>query len=154
MTVIQNTRHTSRYAKGGKEQVQRISISLPPKLLDKFDRSMENAGFKDRSKSIQTALHSFINENDWKYDSSSKTGAGAIIVLYDSHTYNQDTVSTRIQHRYGDVISATTHLHLEGDNCLESIMVKGNTRRIKELAKGLSKNRGIKTMKVHFISFV
>jgi metal-responsive CopG/Arc/MetJ family transcriptional regulator len=36
----------------------------------------------------------------------------------------------------------------------EDIMVKGNTRRIKELAKGLSKNRGIKTMKIHFISSI
>jgi CopG family transcriptional regulator, nickel-responsive regulator len=152
--MIQNTRHSSRQIKRGKQQVQRISISLPPKLLDKFDKSMEKAGFKDRSKSIQTALHSFINENDWKYDNTDKTGAGAIIVLYDSHVYNQDTLSTRIQHQYSDVISAVTHLHLEGDNCLESIMVKGNTRRIKDLAKGLSKNRGIKNMKVHFISFI
>jgi CopG family nickel-responsive transcriptional regulator len=134
--------------------VQRISISLSPKLLDKFDKSMEKAGFKDRSKSIQTALHSFINENDWKYDNTSRTGAGAIIVLYDSHIYNQDTLSTRIQHQYSDVISAATHLHLERDNCLESIMVKGNTKRIKELAKGLSKNRGIKTMKIHLISSI
>jgi CopG family nickel-responsive transcriptional regulator len=115
---------------------------------------MEKAGFKDRSKSIQTALYSFINENDWNDNNSNKTGAGAIILLYDSHTYNQDTLSTRIQHHYTDVISAATHLHLEGDNCLESIMVKGNTKRIKELAKGLSKNRGIKAMKVHFISFI
>src|SRR5919199_5433478 len=91
MTVIESSRHASRFIKHGKEQVRRISISLPPKLLDKFDRSMENAGFKDRSKSIQTALHSFINENSWKYDNTSKTGAGAIIVLYDSHIYNQDT---------------------------------------------------------------
>jgi CopG family nickel-responsive transcriptional regulator len=148
------TNHSSRHIRHGKEQVQRISISLPPKLLDKFEKSMEKAGFKDRSKSIQTALHSFINENDWNYDNTNKTGAGAIILLYDSHVYNQDTLSIRVQHQYSDVISATTHLHLEGDNCLESIMVKGNTKRIKELAKSLSKNRGIKTMKVHFISFI
>ena len=115
---------------------------------------MEKAGFKDRSKSIQTALYSFINENNWNDDNTNKTGAGAIILLYDSHVYNQDTLSTRIQHQYNDVISAATHLHLEGDNCLESIMVKGNTKRIKELASGLSKNRGIKAMKVHFISFI
>jgi metal-responsive CopG/Arc/MetJ family transcriptional regulator len=42
--------------------------------------------------------------------------AGAIIMLYYDHVYNQDTKSTQIQHKYKDVISASTHLHLEGDN--------------------------------------
>ena len=136
------------------QQVQRISISLPPKLLEQFDKSMEKAGFKDRSKSIQTALHSFINENDWKNNDPSESGAGAILLHYDNHIYNQDTLSTHVQHQYNDVISATTHMHLKGDNCLESIMVKGNAKRIKELARSLSENRGIKSMKVHFISLI
>ena len=73
------------------QQVQRISISLHPKLLEQFDKSMEKAGFKDRSKSIQTALHSFINENDWKNDDTSGSGAGIIILHYDNHIYNQES---------------------------------------------------------------
>jgi metal-responsive CopG/Arc/MetJ family transcriptional regulator len=36
-----------------KDQVARISISLSPTLLDQFDKSMNNAGFSDRSKAIQ-----------------------------------------------------------------------------------------------------
>jgi metal-responsive CopG/Arc/MetJ family transcriptional regulator len=31
-------------------------------------------------------------------------------------------------------------------------MVKGQIKKIKELAKDLSENRGIKSLKVHFIS--
>jgi metal-responsive CopG/Arc/MetJ family transcriptional regulator len=94
--MIENARLVSKYVEHGKPQVQRIIISLPPKLKDKFDRSMENAGIKDRSKSIQTALQSFIDENDWRYDNTSNTGDSTIIVLYDSHTYNQDTLYTQI----------------------------------------------------------
>jgi CopG family nickel-responsive transcriptional regulator len=41
---------------------------------------------------------------------------------------------------------------LEGDNCLETIMVKGQIKKIKELTKYLSENRGIKSLKVHFVS--
>ena len=43
-------------------------------------------------------------------------GAGAIIMLYYDHVYNQDTKLTPIQHKYKDVLGASTHLHLEGDN--------------------------------------
>ena len=81
-------------------------------------------------------------------------GAGAIILLYDNHMYNQDSISTQIQHNYNDVISASTHLHLNEHNCLESIMVNGKANRIRELAKKLSENRGIKSIKVNFVSIV
>jgi CopG family nickel-responsive transcriptional regulator len=134
-----------------KSYVERISMSLSPKLLAEFDKSMVKAGFTDRSKAIQTALHSFVDEHSWM-DDLPKSGAGAIIMLYDNHLYNQDTKSTRIQHKYNDIISASTHLHLNDDNCLESIMVKGDVRKMKELANDLSKNRGIKSLKFHFVN--
>jgi CopG family nickel-responsive transcriptional regulator len=136
-----------------KSYVDRISMSLSPKLLAEFDKSMIKAGFTDRSKAIQTALHSFVDEHNWVEDLP-KSGAGAIIMLYDNHVYNRDTKSTRIQHKYNDIISAATHLHLNDNNCLESIMVKGDVRRMKELANELSKNRGIKSLKFHFVNIV
>ena len=137
----------------GKSYVERISMSLSPKLLAEFDKSMVKAGFTDRSKAIQTALHSFVDEHNWMNDLP-KSGAGAIIMLYDNHMYNQDTKSTGTQHKYNDIISAATHLHLNDNNCLETIMVKGDARRMKELANELSKNRGIKSLKFHFVNIM
>ncbi len=49
-----------------KRKINRISISLPLQLLIEFDKSMEQAGFTDRSKAIQAALYSFIDEHTWK----------------------------------------------------------------------------------------
>jgi CopG family transcriptional regulator, nickel-responsive regulator len=129
-------------------------MSLSPDLLLEFDRSMKKAGFSDRSKAIQAALHSFIAHYDWDKGEDTRNGAGAIMMLYDNHTFNHDSESTHIQHHYSDVISASTHLHLDHDNCLETVMVKGEIKRIKELAKKLSESRGIKSLKVHFVSIV
>jgi CopG family nickel-responsive transcriptional regulator len=114
---------------------------------------MRKVGFPDRSKAIQTALHSFIDENDWKTEDD-HSGAGAIVIVYNNHIFNQDTKSTQMQHKYIQVISSTIHIHLNGDNCLETIMVKGQAKIIKNLVKDLSQNRGIKSLKVHFVSSV
>jgi CopG family transcriptional regulator, nickel-responsive regulator len=127
-------------------------MSLPPELLSEFDKSMRKAGFSDRSKAIQTALHSFIDQNDWEKGEDSRNGAGAIMMLYNNHEYSHDDAGMHIQHRYSEIISATTHLHLDHDNCLETIMVRGEIKKIKELAKSLSENRGIQSLKVHFVS--
>jgi CopG family nickel-responsive transcriptional regulator len=129
-------------------------MSLPPELLSEFDRSMQKAGFSDRSKAIQTALHSFIDQYDWDKGQDSKKGAGAIMMLYDNHAYSHDDSATHVQHNFSDIISATTHLHLDHHNCLETIMVRGDIKRIKELTRSLSENRGIKSLKIHFVKIV
>ncbi len=129
-------------------------MSLPTKLLSEFDKSMLKSGYVDRSKALQTAMHSFINNYEWEDIENNEFGAGAIIMLYDNHVYNQDKKSIQIQHEYKQVISATTHLYLDGDNCLETVIVNGQIKEIKELAKSLSQNRGIKNLKVHFFSLV
>jgi CopG family nickel-responsive transcriptional regulator len=126
-------------------------MSLPSDLLSKFDESMVKAGYTDRSKALQTAIHSLIDDYSWKSNDSAE-GAGAIILMYDNHAYNQDKKSTLIQHKYSDVISASTHVHLKSDNCLETILVRGDIKKIRELAKRLSENRGIKILKVNFMS--
>ncbi|HJT46894.1 MAG TPA: CopG family ribbon-helix-helix protein [Nitrososphaeraceae archaeon] len=132
--------------------LRRISMSLPSELLSEFDKSMVKAGFPDRSKAIHTALHSFIDENEWKLEDK-HLGAGSITMLYNNHIYNQDTKSTQTQHKYNDIISAATHIHLDNDNCLETIMVKGQIKTIKSLVKDLSENRGIKSLKVNFVKY-
>jgi CopG family nickel-responsive transcriptional regulator len=93
-------------------------MSLPSELLCEFDKSMVKSGFRYRSKAIQTALHSFIAQNNWEMEDE-ETGAGAIMVPYNKHKFNQDTKSIQTQHKYTDVISAATHMHLDRENCLE-----------------------------------
>ena len=123
--------------------LSRVSISLPSDLLSKFDESMVKTGYTDRSKALQAAMHYLVDEYTWKSEDKAD-GAGAIVMLYNNHIYNQDKKSVHIQHKYADIISASIHLHLANDNCLETIMVKGS----------ISENRGIKSLKVNFVSVV
>jgi CopG family nickel-responsive transcriptional regulator len=134
--------------------VTRISLSLAPKLLEEFDISRVKAGYSDRSKAIQAALHMFVDENNWKTGERTQSGAGAIVLMYDNHIYNQNREWLQKQHDYRDIINSSTHLHLNHEDCLETIMVKGRIKRIKDLVKLLTENRGIKSLKFHFVSLI
>ena len=57
-----------------------------------------------------------------------------------------------LQHEFTDIISASTHVHLDHDNCLETVLVKGQIKRIKELVRVMSQNRGIKTLRLNFMT--
>jgi CopG family nickel-responsive transcriptional regulator len=54
----------------------------------------------------------------------------------------------RTQHQFRNVISSTTHIHLEEDKCLEMIAIKGDTREIRNLTQTLMTKKGVKQVKV------
>ena len=127
-------------------------MSLPSNLLDKFDKSMKNVGFADRSKAIQASLYEFIYNNEWKQAKNDNGyGAGALVILYDNHLFGNDTGSIQNQHEYTDIIVSTTHLHLDHHNCLENIILKGKISRIKNFSRFISESRGIKSLKMHYV---
>ena len=53
-------------------------------------------------------------------------------------------VILEIQHDYQDTIVASQHVHLDHHNCLEVIIVKGKSDKIKVLSDKLRAVKGVK----------
>ncbi len=66
------------------EGVARISMSLPPELLEAFDRASEHSGYRDRSKAMQAAMRSFISD----FETGVREGhvVGSIVMVYNHET--------------------------------------------------------------------
>ena len=127
------------------EGVTRFSASVDPGLLKEFDKALSALGYS-RSSAIQVAMRDFLTEHSWK----SGTGdiVGAITILYDHHVKGLGEALTDIQHDRYDVITSTTHVHLDHDSCLEIVAVRGQAGEVDELAKSLAAARGVKQIKI------
>jgi CopG family nickel-responsive transcriptional regulator len=55
---------------------------------------------------------------------------------------------TTIQHDFSELIVATLHMHLDHDNCMEVILVKGDAKKIRELTDKLTSQKGVKQVKL------
>jgi CopG family nickel-responsive transcriptional regulator len=71
--------------------------------------------------------------------------------MYDHHRSGVTEELTDIQHDYHHEITTTTHVHLDHDNCLEIVAVRGHTQRIRELAEKLTANRWVKQSKISIL---
>ena len=123
--------------------VSRISVSIDPELLTEFDKATE--GYS-RSTAIQQAMRDFLTEHKWKDQDGPL--AGVITMMYDHHIGNVTEELTHLQHDYTEIINSSTHIHLDHDNCLEMLVVKGESHRIKQLAERLTATRGVKQIKI------
>lgn len=131
--------------------VARFSVSVDPSLLGEFDVMVTEAGL-NRSTAIEAAMRGFLAEHKW---SGVEEGAvaGALTMIYDHHVSNLSETLTDIQHDFMDVISSTTHVHLDHHNCLEIIAVRGEVGRLRELTRKIEASRGIKQLKFSLLNF-
>jgi CopG family nickel-responsive transcriptional regulator len=134
-----------------KELVSRISISLPTPLLQRFDEHNKRLNYTNRSKAIQDAMQHLISESKWLCEQQG-TGVGAITMVYDHHATQLDNILTDVQHRFHDVICSSMHVHLDHDNCLEIIAIRGPAKDIRDLATSLQTLKGVKQLKLAIIT--
>lgn len=125
--------------------VSRFSVSVDPVLLDEFDKVISGQGY-NRSTAVQIAMRDFLTEHKWKDDEG--VVVGALTLMYDHHIGGLSESLNELQHDFYNIISSTTHVHMDHDNCLEILAVKGDASKIKKLSNELSVIRGIKQIKL------
>ena len=130
--------------------VTRFSVSVDPTLLEEFDGAIGEVGY-NRSTAIQMAMRDFLTEHRWSTEEEGVV-AGAITMIFDHHVKGLGSALTSIQHDFLDVISSTTHVHIDHDNCLEILAVKGDIERIKGLTGSLRVSRGVKQLKFSMLN--
>ncbi len=127
----------------------RISMSLPPELLDTFDRVSRYSGYADRSKALQAAMRTFISE----YETGLKGGnvVGSIVLIYNHETRGTDEAITEKSHRHRQSILSSLHAHIDAAHCLCALLVRGKVQDIAGLEGELKKQKGIMQVKSSYL---
>ncbi|WP_456468255.1 nickel-responsive transcriptional regulator NikR [Archaeoglobus sp.] len=129
------------------EGITRIGVSLPKNLLDEFDRIISTRGYSSRSEAIRDAIRNYISEYRW-LESEKGEVVGVMVVVYDHNVKGVSDIIIDLQHDYNDVVTSSTHIHLNKDQCLELILVKGKMDKIRGLVDRLSATRGVLNVKL------
>lgn len=122
-------------------EVFRFGISLPKDLSNKFDSLIKEKNYANRSEAFRDLIRQELVKKEW---AQGKEIAGAIVLIYDHHRRELVNKLTDIQHQYQKLIISTQHIHLDHDNCLEIIAVKGAPREAQKLADTLKSVKGVK----------
>lgn len=128
--------------------VSRFSVSVDPELLEEFDRTIEGLGY-NRSTAVQVAMRGFLS--DYRWAEGEGDVAGAITLAYNHHVRGLVEELNHLQHDHLGVISSSTHVHMDRDNCLEILAVRGPAAHIKSLAGSLAVIRGVRQLKLSIL---
>lgn len=119
----------------------RFSVSLDEDLVRQFDRKIKKDGCPTRSKAVGDLIRASLVQSEW---AAGEEIAGSIVLVFDHHKPDLARKLTAIQHDYHESILSTQHIHLDHDNCLETVIVRGRPDVVNELVRRLKAVKGLK----------
>lgn len=120
----------------------RFSISMPSELAEQLDEMVADRGLANRSQAIAEMVRNELVAH--KSQTEGYDIAGTITLVYDHHRPNLQATLTALQHAHHAIIISTLHAHLDHDNCLEVLVVRGHAEEVNALARSLISAKGVK----------
>ncbi len=133
------------------QELDRVSITLPPDLLEELDSVVADWEYDSRSEAARDALRAFLTEHRKQRDLKG-VHRGTVSLLYDHHVKGVNDAVLELQHELGDTIVAVQHVHLGEDLCLETLVVDGPGENIERLVNRLRSLHGVKRVELSIVS--
>ncbi len=129
------------------QELMRVGISLPENLLNKFDEIILHRGYSSRSEGVRDAIRSYIVNFEWMSDVQGER-VGVITIVYAHSQRGLEDNLTEIQHDFGGLIQSSLHVHLDHDNCLEVVVLRGEGQDVRKAAERMMSLKGVKHVKL------
>jgi CopG family nickel-responsive transcriptional regulator len=122
--------------------LSRIGVAIDSELLARFDRLIAQRKYTNRSEAFRDLIRDELVEKTWQSPDSDVVGT--VTLVYDHHVRLLNEKLTDIQHDHHRLILSTMHVHLDHDNCLEVLVVRGRSSEVRKVADSLISAKGVK----------
>ena len=127
----------------------RFGVSIPAALIKKFDLLIRRKNYSNRSEAIRDLIRKELVEEEIQENGDA---VGILHILYNHHRRELSEKLTDIQHKHHHLILSAMHIHLDHDNCIEVIVMQGNSQKVRSLADLLIAAKGVKHGKLNLTS--
>ncbi|MBQ9058196.1 MAG: nickel-responsive transcriptional regulator NikR [Atopobiaceae bacterium] len=121
----------------------RFTVAIPQELLREFDQLSEKRGIRtNRSETIRDLMRERLVEEDLSNPDAEVVGS--ITMVYDHHLRGLSQQLDEVQHEHLSEVVSKMHVHLDHGNCLETIVVRGKSSAVHDLADQLLGIKGVR----------
>ncbi len=115
---------------------------MEAEILQELDHIAKKKGYENRSEALRDLIREKMVEDEWQDPKADIVGT--LTMVYDHHARLLQDKLGDIQHDHHENIIATTHIHLDGHNCAEVVILKGKSGAVKRIADNLIAAKGVK----------
>ncbi|MCI4347669.1 MAG: nickel-responsive transcriptional regulator NikR [Thermoplasmata archaeon] len=127
--------------KSGRPAVARTTVSLEPDLLVRLDHWVQRRNSRNRSDALRAIIRGELSRTTLSDPEADAVATVTLLYRHDASRLLERLTSA--EHRWGEHIRSSTHVHLKGGACLEVLVLTGKGREVIAAAEDLRGVRGI-----------
>ena len=114
--------------------MQRITISLDDPLAGALDGFLEATGYRSRSEGVRDVVRNAMGRHNNDVVAH-KHSVANLSYIYDRRVRRLASRLSDMQHAHHDLIASATSFPLDHSSSLESVMLKGPTKALRDFAE-------------------
>lgn len=130
--------------------MERFTISLDDHLSEQFDKFMHLRGYLNRSEAIRDLIRERL-ETDRLEKNTKGYCIATLGYIYNHHERDLAGHVTSVHHLHHDLTLSTMHVHMDHDNCLEVVFIRGMVQDVRRFADKVMATRGVRHGKLHIV---
>lgn len=130
--------------------MERLTISLDNQLSEQLDEYIGARGYTNRSEAMRDLIRAQLEIARLKKGDEGDCIA-TLSYIYNHHQSDLATRVTSVQHDHHDLTLSSMHVHMDHDNCLEVVILRGAIISVKNFANQVTATRGVRHGKLHMI---
>ncbi|MEG2155771.1 MAG: nickel-responsive transcriptional regulator NikR [Burkholderiaceae bacterium] len=131
--------------------MERFTISIDEELAREFDALIEARGYGNRSEAVRDILRSHLDRLREREDRD----AHCVAVLSYVYNHHERELAERlmgVQHAHHDLTVSSMHAHLDHDNCIETVILKGHASEVRRFSDSVCAERGVKHGQLNLVT--
>ena len=131
--------------------MDRFTISLDPELAIEFDTFVAERGYASRSEAVRDVLRAQLSQ---RREAARPAGlcVASLSYVYNHHERDLSERLASLQHDHHELVVSTTHVHLDHDHCIETMILRGRARAVRDFADRLTAERGVRHGQLNLVS--
>jgi CopG family nickel-responsive transcriptional regulator len=123
--------------------MERYTISLEPELAKAFDQFIGKKGYSNRSEAVRDLIREKL-EAERLQESESGHCIAALSYIYNHHASELASRITSAHHAHHELTMSSMHVHMDHDNCLEIVVLRGLVKEVQDFANAVMAVRGVR----------
>ena len=123
-------------------RIIRKGIAFEPRQLREFDKLIKARGYKNRSEAVRDLIRAALIKEEQQNPEAEMIAT--LTIVYNHSDHDLQHALTHAQHQVSYLVISSMHTHLDKNNCLEVLVMKGKISSIKQLADKLIATKGVK----------
>lgn len=130
--------------------MERLTISIEDQLAKQFDDFIRARGYSNRSEAMRDLIRERL-EGERLENWDEGHCVATLSYIYNHHESELASRITSVQHDHHDLTLSSMHVHMDHDNCLEVVILRGSIQSVRTFANLVMAARGVRHGKLHMV---